>query len=121
MKARKPRELPGVARERRAVVDFLLAPTLDPALFNKRAFMGPRAPAATPANAQTVAVLESLLISAKAGRLLGLAYVGIEEAGYTYSIAGEALEAPVFTRGALRTLEDKLAEIIAARRGADRG
>jgi hypothetical protein len=59
--------------------------------------------------------LRHLLKEARAGRLIGLAFVGIVGTdGYIADTAGEAHRSPTWTRGALRALDDKLAQRIHA-------
>lgn len=54
--------------------------------------------------------LHDLMKEARAGRLTGLAFVGIMgKNGYIADTAGEAHRSPTWTRGALRSLDDKLA------------
>ena len=59
--------------------------------------------------------LLQLLREARAGRLTGLAYVGmLGTDGYVADTAGEAHRSPTWTRGALKALDDKLARRIHA-------
>lgn len=59
--------------------------------------------------------LTQLLREARAGRLTGLAYVGVmDRSGYVADTAGEAERNPTWTRGALRALDDKLGRRISA-------
>lgn len=54
---------------------------------------------------------KQLLKEARAGRLIGLAFIGVvENLGYIADTAGEAHRSPTWTRGALKALDDKLAE-----------
>lgn len=56
---------------------------------------------------------KQLLREARAGRLTGLAFVGVvEDRGYIANTAGEAHRSPTWTRGALLALDDKLAQRI---------
>lgn len=58
---------------------------------------------------------KQLLKEARAGRLTGLAFIGVvDNAGYVADTAGEAHRSPTWTRGALRALDDKLARRIHA-------
>ena len=60
-----------------------------------------------------IAALEQLLAEAKAGRVIGLAYVVMRQ-GYDYDVgaAGETRRSPTFTRGMLCLLDDELAKLI---------
>lgn len=65
----------------------------------------------------TIEALESLLIEAKTGRLIGLAYVGLYPArAYAIDVAGEARAAPVFTHGLVALLAHELIRIHRPRR-----
>lgn len=70
----------------------------------------------------TIAALEYLLLEARAGRVVGLAYVAMHR-GYAYSvdIAGETWKVPTLTRGMLHVLDDQLAHIIAQHLPGPRG
>ena len=61
----------------------------------------------------TVCALEGLLREARAGRLIGIAWVSMFD-GYRYEvdIAGETRRSPTFTRGMLCKLDDELSRII---------
>ena len=61
----------------------------------------------------TVHALEGLLREARAGRLIGLAWVSMFD-GYKYEvdIAGETRRCPTFTRGMLCKLDDELQQLI---------
>lgn len=61
----------------------------------------------------TVMALEILLAEARAGQLVGIAYVGIYPArAYVVDMAGEAKKAPIFTLGTVVILEDQIARFI---------
>lgn len=65
----------------------------------------------------TVAALEILLAAAKAGEIIGVAYVGIKPArSYVLDAAGEARQAPVFTHGLVGLLAHELIRIHRQRR-----
>jgi hypothetical protein len=61
----------------------------------------------------TLCALECLLREARAGRLIGIAWVSMFE-GYRYEvdIAGETRRCPTFTRGMLCKLDDELARLL---------
>lgn len=57
----------------------------------------------------TVEVLQSMLDDAKHGRVIGVAYcVMYKRRDFHVDTTGEAHRNPVFTRGMLRCLDDKL-------------
>lgn len=57
--------------------------------------------------------LEVLLAEARAGQLIGLAYVGIYPArAYVIDMAGEAKLAPIFTLGTVAVLGQQIARFI---------
>lgn len=57
----------------------------------------------------TVNALEILLAEARAGQLIGLAYVGLYPGrAYVADTAGEAQKAPIFTSGLLAILDYQL-------------
>lgn len=61
----------------------------------------------------TVDALEFLLQEARAGRVIGLAYVALHNShDYTVDMAGFTKTAPSLTRGAVHTLDDELAALI---------
>lgn len=61
----------------------------------------------------TVKALEDLLVEAKAGNLIGFAYVAMRlERSYGVGIAGETRRSPTFTRGMLALLDDELAGLL---------
>jgi hypothetical protein len=65
------------------------------------------------ASREAVQVLESLLEEARAGRVVGLAWVVIRPGlGFEVDVAGEARRQPVFARGLCRVLDDQLAKLI---------
>lgn len=62
---------------------------------------------------ETVDSLTELLAQAKRGRLIGLAYMVMQDnKGYVVVTAGECTTNPTFTRGALRALDDRLSKEI---------
>lgn len=63
----------------------------------------------------TVRALEELLADARAGRLTGLAFVGIYSRGRRYIVntAGQARVDPVTTRGMVGSLDDSLHATVA--------
>ena len=65
---------------------------------------------------ETVQALEGLLADAKAGRLIGFAWIGLRNGlGYEIDLVGVAQSTPVFVRGLARVLDDQLAKIIGSR------
>jgi hypothetical protein len=61
----------------------------------------------------TVTALEDLLAEARAGRLIGFAYVAMHHhQDYKVGMAGETKSSPTFTRGMLHLLDDELAALI---------
>ena len=61
----------------------------------------------------TVRALEELLADAKAGNLIGVAYVAMRQPSYySIGIAGETRRSPTFTRGMLCRLDDELATLL---------
>lgn len=57
----------------------------------------------------TVAALETLLADAKKGRVIGIAYaVMFKQRQFAVDAAGEAYRNPIFTRGMIACLDDKL-------------
>ena len=64
-----------------------------------------------------VDALEHLLAEARAGRVIGLAYVAMHKAyDYSVDIAGETRRSPTLTRGMLHLLDDELSAIIRGRK-----
>jgi len=65
---------------------------------------------------ETVQTLEFLLNEAKAGRVVGLAYIALQP-GHRYDIdvTGEAGQDPEFVLGLTRVLETQLEKIIGSR------
>jgi hypothetical protein len=63
---------------------------------------------------ETIECLGSLLDDAKAGKMLGVAFVAMYK-GRTFiaKACGEAHRSPVFTRGMLRSLDDELRRLMA--------
>jgi hypothetical protein len=61
----------------------------------------------------TVEALEHLLEEARAGRVIGIAYVAMHKTyDYTIDIAGETKRCPTLTRGMLHLLDDELATLL---------
>jgi hypothetical protein len=59
----------------------------------------------------TVEALEMLLAQARAGEVIGVAFVAmLKRRGYIADAAGEAYRNPTFTRGMIRALDDRLAQ-----------
>lgn len=66
-----------------------------------------------PGSRDTVRALEALLADARAGRLIGIAYVAMYGRGeYVVGLEGETRKSPTMTRGMLHLLDDELSEII---------
>jgi len=66
-----------------------------------------------PGSNDTVRALEALLAEARAGRLIGVAYVAMYGHGeYAVGFDGETRKTPTFTRGMLHLLDDELSKII---------
>lgn len=60
-----------------------------------------------------VEALELLLAEAKAGQIIGIAWVAMHKTyEYTVDIAGETRRSPTLTRGMLHLLDDELSAII---------
>lgn len=58
----------------------------------------------------TLEALERLVSAAKAGRIVGLAYVALHcGPDYSGDVVGRARAHPLFTRGVVRALEDAIA------------
>jgi hypothetical protein len=78
---------------------------------NVISLVAPAAPAA-----DTVASLEYLLAEARAGRLVGLAWIALKAGNaYEVDIADEAALQPEYVRGLARVLDDQLAKLIGSR------
>jgi hypothetical protein len=61
----------------------------------------------------TVKALETLLADAKAGKVIGLAFVAMyRRREYTASATGEARRNPTFTRGMLAALDDLMGDMV---------
>lgn len=59
----------------------------------------------------TVTALEHLLESAKAGKIIGLAYIALHNGpDYSGDVIGHAKSRPLFTMGVVRALEDLVAD-----------
>jgi hypothetical protein len=66
-----------------------------------------------PINADVIEALEHLLDEARAGRIIGLAYVSYHGGrDHNVGAAGVAREVPELSIGFLRELEDRFAELI---------
>lgn len=62
---------------------------------------------------ETIDALLALLAEARAGHVVGLAYVAIHPMrDYSADILGAAKSSPTFTRGALLSLDDYLSSLI---------
>ena len=69
--------------------------------------------AGTPVSREAIEKLEHLLREARAGRVIGIAYVAMHKTfAYTVDIAGETKRSPTLTRGMLHLLDDELSAII---------
>ena len=55
---------------------------------------------------ETIAELEQLLLEARAGKLVGLAFVAHYRDEYTVDAIGRAMTHPTLTRGAIAALDD---------------
>jgi hypothetical protein len=64
----------------------------------------------------TVKELEMLLEGARAGQVIGLAYVALSASHYTVNAVGQACERPTLARGMLQVLEDLLRDLQATRK-----
>lgn len=61
-------------------------------------------------DSETVETLTLLLKEARAGRVIGLAYVALHRHHeYSANLVGSALESPLLARGICRALEDAVA------------
>lgn len=61
-------------------------------------------------DSETVGTLEKLLVDAKAGRVVGLAYVALHHGpDYSGDVVGRAKAHPLFTRGIAAALGDLVA------------
>lgn len=59
----------------------------------------------------TIECLEELLADARAGAVIGIAFVAVlKKRGYIVNSAGEAHRNPTFSRGMLRALDDRLGQ-----------
>lgn len=62
---------------------------------------------------ETVEALEQLLAEARAGKILGFAYVAMRKRReFIGDAAGEAYRNPTFARGMVAALDDHLAELV---------
>jgi len=60
-------------------------------------------------SSDTVAALESLLVDARAGKLLGMAFAAMyRDRTFVVNATGEAHRNPVFARGMVACLDDRL-------------
>lgn len=63
-------------------------------------------------SSDTVRALEQLLLDARAGRIVGLAYVAMHKVyDYTVDAAGECRRSPTLARGMLARLDDELSKL----------
>ena len=61
----------------------------------------------------TISALEHLLAEARAGRVIGLAYVAMHKTdAYSVDLAGEAQRSLTLTRGMVKLLDDEIARQI---------
>jgi hypothetical protein len=61
----------------------------------------------------TILTLDDLLRQARAGELIGVAFVALyKQREYVASATGEARRNPTFTRGMLAALDDAMAEMV---------
>lgn len=72
---------------------------------NRRSFLRLLPP---PPSAATIKELEELLKEARAGNIVGLAYIALASKGYSVNIVGQANARPTLTRGMIRVLDDLL-------------
>lgn len=63
----------------------------------------------------TIKELETLLEDAKAGKVVGLAYIALAPKSYTVNSVGQANIRPTLTRGMIRVLDDLMRDRIAGR------
>ena len=64
-------------------------------------------------DAATIETFERLLAEARAGRIVGAAYIALTPAcGYEYQVVGECRSYPTLSRGMVRSLDDDLALLI---------
>jgi hypothetical protein len=64
----------------------------------------------------TVEALKELLLHAKTGRLIGVAFVAMyKNREYIANTAGEASRNPTFTRGMVAALDDALGRVVTGR------
>ena len=67
-------------------------------------------------SAETVEAIEFPLAEARAGHIIGLAWISLHPGDqYRVDVVGEAGRQPVFVRGTLPVLDDELAKIIGSR------
>lgn len=64
---------------------------------------------------KTIRELEELLSAAKAGQVVGIAYIALSAGSYMVDSVGEANERPTLTRGMIRELDDLLSARIRRR------
>ena len=61
----------------------------------------------------TISTLVSLLQEARAGQIIGLAFVALHQGSeYSVDIAGEVRQAPTHARGMVAVLDDQLSKMI---------
>jgi len=67
------------------------------------------------ASGDTVRALEALLKEARAGKVVGLAWIALKPGGsFEVDVVGEAHHAPVLLRGCISVLYDKAGQLIEA-------
>lgn len=66
-----------------------------------------------PGSTETIRALEDLLVQARAGEIIGIAFVVMcSGREYAVGIEGETRKAPTFTRGMLHLLDSELAKLL---------
>ena len=65
---------------------------------------------------RTILALERLITQARAGELVGLAYVAVHRKQFTIDCIGRAEDNPILTRGMLACLDDELRDRLAGKR-----
>ena len=69
-----------------------------------------------PRSIDTIKTLEHLLAEAKAGHLIGLAWISLHPGhGYNVDVTGEAAHDPEFVLGLTKVLETQLEKLIGSR------
>lgn len=70
----------------------------------------------TMVSTDTVEALELLLAKARNGELVGIAYIALGVGGvFEMDLAGVAYDLPIYVRGLLPALDDKLGKIIGSK------